>query len=183
MNFLSRKIKALRQDEQGFSLAELGVYGGLAALLLGAVLTNVRQPSTTARSNATLQEFASIIEGTNATFQGQAAFPSADITATIGNAGNLPSGQWDGSNASNRFGGTYTVTGAGASATLSSPAIPQNTCIQALSRFPIDGANVVSVAVNGGSVSTTQLTATEATSACNVQGVAGNNISIVFTKG
>lgn len=160
--------------QRGASLLEGIAYLGIAAIVVMGAVSLLTGAFSSAKSNQANEEVVGLRTAVRKLYMGQ-TYPTANVVANLIAAKAAPGTlARDGTTLKNSWGGTVAIAGSGTGFTITYPSVPQDVCVSMLS-----GANGwTSVNANGGTaISTSPLTATDATTLCDE-----TDNSIVYTS-
>ncbi len=173
-------VKNRQRKESGFSLLELLLVVGVGALLLLAGIGTYQLVTSGSTSNEAIRLIATVKQQTQRAFQGQQTYGAAgaNLVPTLIAMQAFPSGVVNpaGTAAIDPWGGTMTITAAGAGGAnfaIALPTVPTSACIQIGTAFTENDTDFVSLVVGGTTfnvgnpISTANLT-TACSSAANV---------------
>jgi prepilin-type N-terminal cleavage/methylation domain-containing protein len=153
---MTEAIQSARRRQRGFSLIEIAMVLGIAALLIAGVMIFFTTASNAAKTNDTASEVSAINQTTHDLYAGQQNYTVGDFSATLAKAGTLPAKWVSGATLVTPFGGTVTVTGVAAATGVAStfavylPTLPEPVCNSIATKDFGTGVNLVQIGTDAG---------------------------------
>jgi prepilin-type N-terminal cleavage/methylation domain-containing protein len=173
-------MQRARRRRRGFSLIEIAMVLGIAAVLIAGVMVFFTTASNAAKTNDTASEVSAINQATHDLYAGQQNYTAADFSPTLAESGTLPAKYVAGTTLITPFGGTVTVTGAAGAAGVPStftvllPTLPEAVCNSIATKDFGTGVNLV--AIKGDAGQAAPYTPVAAAPLCK----GGNDVTITF---
>lgn len=161
-------VQRIRRQSGATLLEQLLVAIAIAGLIGGAIVTWI-SVQTSANDNDNLRDTALLMSKVRSVFDGQSSYGTGSLNATLLTYRAVPPAMINGSNINNAWGGTVTVTGAGATYTISSASIPQESCATMVKNFggPTGGGSGITAMTVNGTAVTLPVTPGAAATACS----------------
>lgn len=116
--------------QSGMTLLEVTASLAIGAIILMGALSLFQSGSSSANSNAIVQEMTSVRSAIKAMYLGQGSYGTASINSQLVSAAKIPS-NWTGSGSTitNNYGGAVAVTGATTTFNVTTGSIPKDVCV------------------------------------------------------
>ena len=167
---IKRPVGAQRQ--RGASLLEAIAYLGIAAVVVLGAVSLLNGAFGSAKSNQTSEELVALRTSVRKLYLGQ-SYPAESLNGTLISAGAVPATLVRGAAANsltNGWGGAVTVTGVGATFTITYAALPKDVCMNVVS----GASGWTSIGAGQNAITVFPATAANATTQC---GADANNIT------
>jgi type II secretory pathway pseudopilin PulG len=155
--------------QAGATLIEQVLVAIVIAGLLVAVFIGWNMVQTASNDNDNLRDIALLMSKVRSVFDGQSSYGTAALNSTLLTYRAVPASMINGSTITNPWGGAVVVTGTGATYSISSAAIPQESCATMVKNFAGNtggGSGITAISVNGTAI-TLPVTPVSAATACN----------------